>query len=108
MKFKIGQCHLALKEWRAALAELETIPARGRSTPPLHSFCFFFYFTRLSPETEFILYIHAPHARGVFVALTGSDIRECRRNEGRRGLMECGESLLRTNPGYRRGPGLYP
>ena len=33
VKFKIGKCHLALKEWRAALAELETIPARSRSLP---------------------------------------------------------------------------
>jgi anaphase-promoting complex subunit 7 len=33
VKYKMGQCHLALKEWRAALAELETIPARCRTLP---------------------------------------------------------------------------
>ena len=33
LKFKIGRCHLALREYRAALAELETIPARARTLP---------------------------------------------------------------------------
>ena len=33
VKFKMGRCLLALKEWRAALAELETIPARSRTVP---------------------------------------------------------------------------
>ena len=33
LKFKIGRCHLELREWRAALAELETIPSRSRSLP---------------------------------------------------------------------------
>lgn len=33
VKYKMGRCHVALREWRAALAELETIPARARTLP---------------------------------------------------------------------------
>lgn len=32
-KFKMGKCFAALREWRFALAELETIPARARTLP---------------------------------------------------------------------------
>ena len=32
-KFKMGKCFAALGEWRFALAELETIPARARTLP---------------------------------------------------------------------------
>ena len=33
LKYKLGRCHVALREWRAALAEFETIPARARTLP---------------------------------------------------------------------------